>query len=56
MALEDLILEARPDLELKEIAYTIRSLEETLFGKRGIDDDPRKDLEGYAGFAGGEEM
>ena len=49
MRLEELILEARPDLNLGDM-YNLKTLEEDLFGKRGREDNPIGDVEGYAGW------
>ncbi len=58
MALEELILKARPDIKLADMRYSVERMEEDLFGKRGRNDIPSEhDLEdeGYAGFVGGQE-
>ena len=56
MALEELIIRARPDMDIKDMDYSVRTLEEDMFGKRGRDDDPLKSAEGYAGQLGGKEV
>ena len=57
MDLEELILQARPDIAIRDLRYTILRIEEDLYGKRGLADEPNtEDLEGYAGWAGGKEI
>jgi hypothetical protein len=56
MALEELVLRARPDIKWSDMKYSVENLEEDLYGKRGRNDVPiESDLEGYAGLVGGEE-
>lgn len=56
MALEELVMLARPDMLVRDMHYAMESLEEDLYGKRGVGDNPSKDLQGYSGFVGGEEV
>ena len=56
MAMEELVLRARPDINLGDLKHHVRRMEEELFGRRGRDDEPSTDeIEGYAGFVGGQE-
>ena len=57
MALEELILAARPDLDINTMFHPLLHIEEDLYGKRGEKDNPNVDVgEGYAGYMGGQEV